>query len=381
MRTFPFRFLSRSHTLRLFAIAFGLMAYEAKAATVTYLTTSGLLSGSWQNNSNWSGSTQPAAGSDLVFGTIGPVGLRTTTNNTVDFVVNSITFSGTTGTVAGGTSFNLNGQAIVLGGNINTAASNRDHQIGLKVKTSTAININAGGTTGTFKLTFNGGFQNDHGLTFSGPIVIGSTAIDGTGAVTTTAGSAVTYNAATLGGNLSIGGSFGMGTGTNASTVTVGTLANPANTVLGSGSSMKMDFSGTPSSDKLVTTGAMTWGGALALNLTGAGTMTSGSTWDLFDFNSQSGSFSSVTLTAASAAYYSGLTFTKAVGSTQWVSTTTTDGLQQFVFDQSTGVLALQAAPAVPEPSSAVLLVAGGLAMFTWRRRQLRDLTKGSVVD
>ncbi len=107
--------------------------------------------------------------------------------------------------------------------------------------------------------------------------------------------------------------------------------------------------------------GALTLGDALTLNFS-TSTLTNGQTYNLFDYGSQTGDFSSVTLSGS------------IVGSLALTSADTwtgTFGGYDFSFTESTGTLAIGA---VPEPSTYVLLF-GGAALFiaVGRKRNSRS--------
>jgi hypothetical protein len=147
-----------------------------------------------------------------------------------------------------------------------------------------------------------------------------------------------------------------------------GTIADPLNTILGAGNTLKLDLNQDLTRDLLVTTGTMNWGGTLAFNLGNTGTLSDSSSWNFFNDTTLgntgafAGTLAGITLTNTTAGgIYDGLTFSKS-GSI-WTSTAASTG-QQFRFNESTGLLDLIA---VPEPSS-IVLAGLGLAMLGWRR-------------
>jgi hypothetical protein len=107
-----------------------------------------------------------------------------------------------------------------------------------------------------------------------------------------------------------------------------------------------------------------------------SGSYANDTVFQLFQFGSESGDFSSLT-TAGGSGPFAGLTFgalgTGGYGADAWVSgwtTPTTPNGQRLVFYQNTGVLAV-----VPEPSTYAMALAG-LACGGWqmmRRRRLRQ--------
>jgi autotransporter-associated beta strand protein len=110
-------------------------------------------------------------------------------------------------------------------------------------------------------------------------------------------------------------------------------------------------------------TGALTLGNALTLNFT-TSTLTDGQTYNLFDFGSQTGDFSSVAL---SGSITGSLLLT---GADTW---TGSFGGYDFTFNESSGTLALSLAT-IPEPSTYALLFGGAsLLIAVCRQRQGRS--------
>ncbi len=146
-----------------------------------------------------------------------------------------------------------------------------------------------------------------------------------------------------------------------------GTIANPLNTYLGAGNTLKLDFNEDLTRDLLITSGTLNWGGNVALNLTNLGEVANGSSWNFFNDGvlGNTGAFAGTLdgISLAATDTYNGLTFSKS--GSLWTSTSTGGG-QQFTFNETTGVLAV-----VPEPSS-IAVVGMGLAMLGWRRLALR---------
>jgi fibronectin-binding autotransporter adhesin len=87
--------------------------------------------------------------------------------------------------------------------------------------------------------------------------------------------------------------------------------------------------------DKLLVGNNLAYGGAL--NITATGASATPETFDLFDFTSESGTFSSINVTGLAAG-------------------------QTYAFDPSTGILSIAASP-TPEPASLALLTLGALAL------------------
>ncbi|MDF3056376.1 MAG: putative outer rane autotransporter [Rariglobus sp.] len=114
--------------------------------------------------------------------------------------------------------------------------------------------------------------------------------------------------------------------------------------------------------------GALTLGNTLTLNFS-TSTLTDGQTYNLFDFGSQTGDFSSVAL---SGSITGSLLLT---GTDTW---TGSFGGYDFTFSESTGTLALSLA-AIPEPSTWALLFGGAsllIAVCSKRQGRSRLLAK-----
>ena len=164
------------------------------------------------------------------------------------------------------------------------------------------------------------------------------------------------------GGTLSPGNSPG--------TLHVGSLQ------LSGSSTTLMEITGTAAGfyDQIVATNNIAYGGLLQLTMSGS--YANDTVFQLFQFGSELGDFSSLTMAGGSSPY-AGLTFgaigTGGYGADAWVSDWTTPSApngQRLVFYQNTGVLAV-----VPEPSTYAMALAGlacgGWQMFK-RRRRLR---------
>ena len=364
------RFFAAATAALIAVVAMGGSA--ANAATYTYATNQGAASGSWQTAGNWVGGSAPAAGSDLIFGTTSPPGARTTTNNTNNFAVNSIAFSGTT-------AFTLTGSSINLAGNITTANSSRNHTINLPITTTVSSTFSAGGTTGSQTLNFNNGvITNNAGLTLAGPITIGQP-IAGSGTVTTLAGSSLSYTPTSFGGDLVVGGTITNGSNLAKITVAGGnmTSGSTANLLMGVGTSGGQITDPNPlgSYDQYAGTGAMAFGGTLTLDMStmqapGAfDPVTLESVWKLFNFATYSGNFTSVV--ATNSPYPSVNTTWTLGGDGNWRSADLDNGsdpAQYFAFNRLTGELVV-----VPEPTGFV--IAGlGVAMAGWRLARQRKV-------
>jgi autotransporter-associated beta strand protein len=236
-------------------------------------------------------------------------------------------------------------------------------------------------STGTIRLDTNGNDVNLAGA-------INNTNANGltkSGAGTLTLGGANTYigsttvSAGTLAVNGSVAGAMSVasgatlqGNGTISGNTTVSGNLKPGNSpglltfanslTLDSSAVTTMEITGANSSgtrgttyDAVNVTNALNYGGTLALNFDTLFTQTGNYTFNLFDFNSTSGSFGSVSL----AGVYSG-SFTNNSGI--WGLT---DGDNNWSFNQGDGVLTFTV---VPEPN--VAMVAGSLVLMAMLRRR-----------
>jgi fibronectin-binding autotransporter adhesin len=237
-----------------------------------------------------------------------------------------------------------------------------------------AIQDNTGGTLGVAISQGNTWVLNGAN-TYTGPTTVASPAkllVNGDMAAGTT-----TSVAGYLGGSGTFAGSVSMtssGTlspgGTSVAggliTDTIGKLTM-ANLTLGSSVTTQLTVADLTSYDQIVGSNSLTYGGNLALTLTGTQAYAKDTIFNLFkDFSSRSGDFSSITLAAAGTPY-SGLTFTN-LGGGIWETGSTAAPLGEYLrFEQSTGNLVV-----VPEPSTFVLAGLGAVlaGAQVWRRRR-----------
>lgn len=216
--------------------------------------------------------------------------------------------------------------------------------------------------SGTGILTFNGSYTSNSPTTVSG----GTLFINGNASNTT---GAFSVNGGTLGGIGTIGGATTIGdissatlaaghnttgTFTFANTLTLGTNATTLleiDGLAGAGAVGGHDFINLTGAGAA---GALTYGGALTLDI---GTLFAASaSWNLFDFVSETQTFTSITL----ADQYSGSLLD---GNTDGIWELA-DGTHTWTFTQSTGVLNLTV---IPEPST-LLLGSLGIILFLRRR-------------
>lgn len=295
----------------------------------------------------------------------------TTTANGSTAVLNLSKTAGVTSiagdlTVTGGT-VNLvnnnqiaNTSAVTVNGSAAVFALGASH-----TDTVGTVTLDGGGSitgTGTSALTSTGTFEMKSGSVTA--ILAGSgIALNKTTTGTVTLSGANTYTGATTidAGTLALGStgslastnySIADGATFNASAKTSYSLAAVATTI-GVGASTSGFFNGP--------TGALTLGNSLTLNFS-TSLISDGQTYNLFDFGSKSGNFSSIGLTGS------------IVGSLLLTSTDTWTGAAggyDFTFNQATGNL-LVAVSSVPEPSTYALLLGGaGLTAALIRRRRL----------
>jgi hypothetical protein len=150
-----------------------------------------------------------------------------------------------------------------------------------------------------------------------------------------------------------------------------GTIADPLNTFLGAGNTLMLDLNESGARDMLITTGMLNWGGNLAFKLTNTGLLSNGSSWNFFNdptlgnTGSYSGDLFGISLAADS--IYGGLAFNRS--GDLWTSATVGD--QYFRFDQTTGVLNLLGPTPVPEPASALTVLALFSGAVLQRRKRV----------
>jgi autotransporter-associated beta strand protein len=331
----------------------------------------GFTSGNISTGANWSNNPAFNGATDLVFSSISTnstansnnsflgsnltirtlsydanadTNLRTrfTTTKTGDAGAN-LTFSASSGgssiTIASGATAAI---SFTVGSNVGNLTAGADLQIdhngsGLF---SIAPNINGSG---------NLAFSGSGNTTISGIIATGSASLSKIGSGTLTLNGTNTYTGATSvnNGTLALGSAGSIASGSvlkiasgatfDVKSKTVGgfTLNNPLTIDVGAANAGKLDAAGV----------ALTYGNTLTLNIT---TSTPLSTYNLFTFTSEAGSFNTITLSGS---------FSGSMTSGSGVWTATSNGYD-FTFNESTGVLAAATA-AVPEPGTWVLIGIG----------------------
>ena len=249
------------------------------------------------------------------------------------------------------------------------------------------LTITGNGTTGLGNVVFNGNVGssslalaiNGTGTNSSGGNVSFNGAANGLGSLTITNATANFASGGTTNGTVTVNsGGVLAGTGTLSGAVTVnGSLrpntapANAASRInfSNASSSLTLNSSATTTFDLdganytgVTSTGATAFNGALAINLINS--LSTGTySYNLFDFGSQSGSFSSVGITSVGSLTRNGASS----GTGTWSGNY---GLSSYQFSESEGVLGITVS-AIPEPSTwAAFAGLSGLAFAAGRRRR-----------
>jgi len=231
------------------------------------------------------------------------------------------------------------------------------------------VTIGTAAATNLWVLQGNNTYSGDTTVTTGGKLLM-----DGV-----VSGSSTTTSSGYLGGSGTFGGAVSVLSGTlspgglsndlvrgvisdSIGKLTVGSLSlsSPATTA------MTITGSTAGSYDQIAGSTSVNYGGTLALTLSGS--YVDQTVFDLFSgFTTHTGSFSSITLSAAGTDY-DGLTFSGADANGDWLSTWNGNN-QALKFSQSTGQLTV-----VPEPST-IIFAGIGMAMFgwsTWTRRRAK---------
>ena len=269
--------------------------------------------------------------------------------------------------VAGNNTFNLDGGTLTISqvistNNSGTAVFNFNGGV-LKATLTTANFVDLGGAGQTAVVKSGGAFINSNGFNVTIPQAL----LDGTGG-----GGLTKSGAGTL--TLSAANTYTGATVVNAGTLALASAGSLASTSFSIGNGATFDTSAKASFDLsgVATTigldastggffnagsGALTVGNSLSLNFSTA-SLVGGTAYNLFDFGSRTGDFSSVNLTGS-------ISSSLARSGSLWTGTSGSFG---FSFDESNGVLTVTA---VPEPSTcAALFGALALGASAVRRRR-----------
>ena len=301
---------------------------------------------------------------------------------TKNFTFQAGSTTSNTGTlrIGGGTSSTWKiqeGRTLTIGTNTNVTAQ----------AAGKTLTITGNGTTGLGNVVFNGNVGssslalaiNGTGTNSSGGNVSFNGAANGLGSLTITNATANFASGGTTPGTVTVNsGGVLAGTGTLSGAVTVnGSLrpntapANAASRInfSNASSSLTLNSSATTTFDLdganytgVTSTGATAFNGALAINLINS--LSTGTySYNLFDFGSQSGSFSSVGITSVGSLTRNGASS----GTGTWSGNY---GLSSYQFSESDGVLGITVS-AIPEPSTwAAFAGLSGLAFAAGRRRR-----------
>jgi autotransporter-associated beta strand protein len=287
-----------------------------------------------------------------------------TTSNVGIITFNAANFNEAVASVTTPVTLSLIGGAVGFNGTqtINGVIQDNSASGKVNVTIGTATSENIWVLNGINTYTGSTTIQSNGKLLMNGSVAAGSTTtsygyLGGSG----TFGGAVIVSSGTLApGGSSLGGVI---------VDTVGDLTM-ASLSLGSTATTQLTITGTAASlyDQIVAVGSgeLTYGGNLALTLTGSQAYALNTTFNLFEnFVTRSGSFSSVTLFATDTPY-DGLMFAN-VGGGIWETGPTGGPLNEYLrFEQSTGNLV-----AVPEPSTYAMALAG-LAYGGWQMYRRR---------
>ena len=308
-------------------------------------------------NNRINSATPVTVGSDLGAATLDINGQSQTLSN--------LSFAGNSGSITGGTLRLASTPAVAVTGTGHTISSL------VSLEAATSFNVNAASRlgissaiSGNFGLTKTGaGILELSGTSgYSGPTLVsgGSLLVNGqldTSAVTVQSGGL-------LGGSGTLNGGVTVNAGGTLSPGNSPGLLTTSELLLAGATLMEIDGlsprGGIGGYDAVEVTGALTYGGSMVIDFGSAITsaFADNTEFNLFDFGSYTGLFSSIT-TANDSSWYGNLTFTGT--GNKW--TATAPGSQTLEFTHSTGVLVI-----VPEPG-AFALAGIGIAAAAYAAR------------
>ena len=357
------------------ALAFSLAGQPAEAAIFTWKSTANT---GWATGTAWQGNAAPPAGNELEFGAAG-VGFSRTANQNLGngFIVNGLSFTGTT-------NYTLSGNSIELRGDITNSTNVMTLNLPVTTNKGSTVNIV---TSGTIRTTNSAGFiTSPDGVALSGGgRWIFRAGMDGD--LSTAAGTTLEMNLtnqSVIEGDLTANGitRFGVGKGhsvdsftTSATSQTFLGVAAETNSAVGLNG---QDLGATA-----------TFGGLLSLDFAAIAvdplTLTNGQLIPLFEniggntALTYSGNFSSLVATGTSTTYpteYGPVVGAWTLDGGNWRSPNIANGaspVQYFEFQPATGNLVV-----VPEPTHMVFVAGVAAAFGAWRMRKLRRNARGS---
>lgn len=282
------------------------------------------------------------------------------TQSTTNFMAPSALL--TAKVMQGGAVFDTNGYNITVGQALVSGTANDGGLVkqGEGILTLGGTNTYTGVTaikSGTLAVAASGNISNTVALGGSNGVVgvfdvslKGSNYIQsniwGNGSITGTANSTIAVTDSLAPG---VGAAAGIGSLNVSSNFTLAGTAFTAMEIAGNGGRTGVDF------DYLTVNGLLTYGGSLVISSYGGYDLTKAGSYDLFDFGSKSGDFSSVTVNGVVLSLTSG----------NW-----TDASGMYSFNETDGVLSVTP---VPEPATYVILAAGVGMLGLLRRKLARD--------
>jgi hypothetical protein len=356
------------------ALAFSLVGQPANAAIFTWQAPA---NGTWQTGSNWVGGSAPLAGDELVFGAAGVGSTRTASNSTANFIVNGLSFTGTT-------NYTISGSSIELRGDITNSANLLNLNLPVTTNKGSTVNIV---TSGTIQSTSSGGYiTSPDGLALSGG---GKWILRAglTGDLSTAAGTTLDFNPTNqsiIQGDLTANGitRFGLGKGHSMNSFTAGASSQ---TFLG----VENEFTSYVGLNQGDLGATATFGGLLSLDFAAIdidpASLTNGTQIPLFENTggttalTYAENFSSLVATGTSTTYptqYGPLVGAWTLDGGNWKSPNIANGAspaQYFEFQPSIGALVV-----VPEPTQMVFVAGVAAAFGAWRMRKLRRNARGS---